>query len=158
VLHIAGGGQHDVLGGVRRAVVALDRPTANRPDHVRAPDHGAAERVRAEHRFGGEVVNELLGVVVEHGDLLEHDVALGVEIRERRREDHVGHHVERPLQVLVGDARVEQRRLARGRGVQLAAQLVEDLGDLLRGVPRRAAEEQVLDEVRDAGLAGRLVT
>ena len=51
---------------------------------------------------------------------------------------------------VVGDARVDDRRLARRRRVQLAAELVEDLGDLLRRVARRALEEQVLDEVRDA--------
>ena len=34
----------------------------------------------------------------------------------------------------VGDARVDDRVLARGRGVQLAAELVEDLGDLERRV------------------------
>ena len=47
-------------------------------------------------------------------------------------EDHVRHHVERGLEAVVRDARVDHRRLARGGGVQLAAELVEDLGDLLR--------------------------
>jgi hypothetical protein len=43
-------------------------------------------------------------------------------------------------------------------GVQLAAKRVEDLGDLLGRVRSRALEEQVLDEVRDAGPIGLLVT
>ena len=67
------------------------------------------------------------------------------------------HHVDRGLQVVVGDARVDDRVLA-GRGrVQLAAERVEDLGDLLRAVRARSLEEQVLDEVRDAGLRVALV-
>jgi hypothetical protein len=48
--------------------------------------------------------------------------------------------------------------LARRRGVQFAAEAVEDLGDLLRGVLVRSFEQQVLDEVRDAGALIALVT
>src|SRR5205823_15077846 len=49
------------------------------------------------------------------------------------------------------------RVLARGRGVQLAAERVEGLGDLLRAVGRRSLEEQVLEKVGDAGLRVGLV-
>ena len=111
----------------------------------------------AEHRLGDQVVHELLRRVLVHRDLLEHDLALGVELRERRREHHVAHHVERRLEVVVGDARVDERVLARRGGVQLAAEAVEDLRDLERAVPVGALEQQVLDEVRDARLARRLV-
>ena len=52
-------------------------------------DHRPAERVRAEDGLGDEVVDELLRRVLEHRDLLEHDLALGVELVEERREDHV---------------------------------------------------------------------
>ena len=111
----------------------------------------------AEDRLGDQVVHELLRRVLVHRDLLEHDLALGVELLEERREDHVAHHVERRLEMVVGHARVDERVLARGRGVQLAAEPVEDLGDLERAVTLGALEEQVLDEVRDAGLASALV-
>jgi hypothetical protein len=59
--------------------------------------------------------------------------------------------------VVVGDAHVDDRVLARGRRVQLPTEPIEDLGDVLRGVRVRALEEQVLDEVRDPRLRGRLV-
>ena len=106
--------------------------------------------MRAEDGLGRDVVHEVVRRVLDHGDLLEHDLALGVDVGERRPEDHVGHDVERALEPVVGDPRVDDGRLARGRRVQLAAELVEDLRDLLRRVARRALEEQVLDEVRDA--------
>ena len=87
-------------------------------------------------------MDELLRRVLVHRDLLEHDLALGVELVEERREDHVAHHVERRLEVVVGHARVDERVLARRRGVQLAAEPVEDLGDLeracSRGVPLKS--------------------
>ena len=111
----------------------------------------------AEDGLGEEVVDEILGRVLHHRDLLEHDLALGVDVGERRCEDHVRHHVEGTLEMAVGDARVHDRRLARRGCVQLAAHLVEDLGDLLGRVRARALEEQVLDEVRHAGLRVGLV-
>ena len=109
-----------------------DRPLGDGRDHVARPDHRPAERVRAEHRLGEEVVHELLRRVLVHRDLLEDDLALGVDVVEARREHHVAHHVDRGLEVLVRHARVDDRVLARGRSVQLAAEPVEDLGDLLR--------------------------
>ena len=54
----------------------------------------------------------------------------------------------------VGDAHVDDRVLARGGRVQLAAEPVEDLCDLLRRVLLGALEEQVLEEVRDPRLGG----
>ena len=114
--------------------------------------------MRSEHRLGGDVVDEVVRRVLDHRDLLEHDLALGVDVDERRTEDHVRHDVDCALEAIVGDPRVDDGRLARGRRVQLAAELVEDLGDLLRRVARRALEQQVLDEVRHAGARVRLVT
>ena len=110
------------------------RRGSTRRDHLRRADHGPAERVVAEDRLGEEVVDELLRRVLVHRDLLEHDLPLGVELGERGREDHVGHHVERASR---GARRARGRRprvLPRGGRVQLAAEAVEDLRDLLRRV------------------------
>ena len=68
--------------------------------------------MRAEDGLGEEVVDEVLGRVLDHRDLLEHDLALGVDVGERRREHHVRHHVDRALEMAVGDARVDDRALA----------------------------------------------
>jgi hypothetical protein len=108
--------------------------------------------MRAERRLRDQVVHELLRLVLVHRDLLQHDLALGIELRERRREDHLPHHVERGLEAVVGHARVDDRVLARRGRVQLAAERVEDLRDLLSAVRRRSLEKEMLDEVRDAGL------
>ena len=58
---------------------------------------------------------------------------------------------------LLARGRVDDGVLARGRRVQLAAELVEDLGDLEGAVVARALEQQVLDEMREAGLGVGLV-
>src|SRR6185295_10597069 len=65
---------------------------------------------------------------------------------------HVGHHVERHRQVLVEHPRVHGRALLVRAGVELGAHAVEQLVDLRRAVARRAAEQHVLEEVREAGL------
>ena len=111
----------------------------------------------AEDRLRDDVVDEVLRIVVDHRDLLQHDVALRVDVGEGRVVDHADDHVERGLEPVVGHAGVDERRLARRGGVQLPAEPVEDLRDLLRGVGARPLEEQVLDEVRDAGAGVGLV-
>ena len=111
----------------------------------------------AEDGFREEVVHELLRGVLVHRDLLEHHLPFLVGLRERRREDHVGHHLERRVEVVVGDAGVDDGVLPGGRGVQLGSHRVEGLRDLLRLEPPRALEQHVLDEVRDARAVGALV-
>ena len=157
VLDRARGRDDDVRGRVHRAVVGPDRAARDGRDHLGGADHRPADRVRAEHGLGDQVVDELLRRVLVHRDLLEHDVALGVEVVEARREDHVAHDRERGLEVVRRHARVDERVLARGRRVQLGAEPVEDLRDLERVVALGALEEQVLDEVRDPGPGVRLV-
>jgi len=55
------------------------------------------------------------------------------------------------LDVAIGDARIDHGVLARRRGVQLRPHCVEGLRNLLRVVGLRALEQEMLDEVRDAG-------
>ncbi len=145
--HVAGGGDDDVVVRVGGAVVGGERAAADARDHLGASDHRPPERVAAEDRLRDDVVDEVLRVVVDHRDLLEHDLAFGIDLLERRVVDHPDHHVQRLLDAVVGYAGVDERRLARGGRVQLAAEPVEDLRDLLRRVRAGALEEQVLDEV-----------
>ena len=82
-------------------------------DDLRSTDDRSAERMRPEDGLGGEVVDEILRRVLDHRDLLEHHLSLGVDVGERREEDHVDHHVDRPLEAIVGNPRVDHGRLAR---------------------------------------------
>ena len=122
-------------------------------------DHGPAELVLAEDAARRQVVHEIGRVVLDHRDLLEHDLALGLERvgLEARARGHVAHDVERQRQVLVQHAHVHDRRLARRVGVELGAQAIGHAGDLDLVEALAALEQQVLDEVRDAGLRRPLV-
>ena len=157
MLDVPGGGDDDVGRDVHLVVVARDRLARDRRDHLGRSDHRPPERVVAEDGVGDQVVDELLRRVLVHRDLLEHDLALGLELGERRREDHVTHHVDRRHEVVVGNAGVDERVLARGGCVQLTAETVEDLRDLECAVAAGPLEEQMLDEVRDARLRRLLV-
>ena len=157
VIEVPGRGDDHVPGRVGRAVIAGERAATDVRDHVGGTDHRPPERVVGEHGLREEVVHELLRRVLVHRDLLEHDLPLLVHFGEGGREDHVRHHLERRLDVVVGDARIDDGVLPRGRGVQLGAHGVERLRDLLCVVAPRALEEEVLDEVRDAGAICALV-
>ena len=85
VVDVARRGQDDVRADVRAPVIAEQRAPRDRRDHLRAADHGPAERMRAEDGLGGEIVDDVLRVVLDHRDLLEHDLALRVDVGERGR-------------------------------------------------------------------------
>ena len=118
-----------------------------------------AERMVAEDRLVEHVVDLVGGLVLVHRDLLDHDLALGVDLvlGVDRREEHLRHQVEGALGVLVEEARVDVRGLLARRRVERGADRVELLVELDRRVALRALEQQVLEEVRDAGLGGGLV-
>jgi hypothetical protein len=147
VVEVPGRRDHDVARRVGRAVVAGERPAADRGDDVRGSDHRAPERVVAKDCLREEVVHELLRRVLVHRDLLEDDLPLLVDLGEGGREDHVRDHLERGVDVVVGHPRVDHGVLPRGRSVQLGTHRIERLGDLLRVEAPRALEQEVLDEV-----------
>ena len=111
----------------------------------------------AEDRLVEDVVNLVLRLVLVHRDLLQHDLALGVDLRICRAEQHLGEEIESLVRVRVEESRIEIGRLLARRRIHRGAEAVEDLGDLDRGVALRSLEEQVLEEVGDAGLRRRLI-
>ena len=153
------GCRHDDVARHVASAQKSRRPSAGVPATTSArPMIAPAQRVRAEDRLAEHVEDLVLRVVLVHRDLLEDDLALVVEVvlREARPPDHVGHHVQRPLEVHVEHARVDRRRLLAGPRVELRAHAVEDLVDLHRLEARRPAEQHVLDQVGQAGLGLRL--
>ena len=117
-------------------------------DHLRRPHDRPAERVAPEHRLGDEVVD----VAPAACPRTSRSPRARPRARRRGRRSAARRPCRSsrrsPLELVVGHARVDDRVLARGGRVQLAAEAVEDLRDLLRRVVARALEEQVLDEVR----------
>ena len=114
-------------------------------------DDRAPEGVLVEDQDGEVLVGQLVGPVLVHLDLLDDHLALPLEVREGRPEDHVAHHVERASQVLGQEAGVEHGVLLARRRVLLGADALEGLGDAEGVHIRGALEEHVLHQVADAG-------
>ena len=157
VVEVPGGADDDVGARVAGLVVGLDVGDRDRGDHLGLAEHPAAQRMLAEDGSGEDVVDAVLRLVLVHRDLLEDDVALGVDVRIGRREQHFGEQLEDLVGVLVEEAGVQVGRLLAGRRVDRGAEPVEALGDLDRRVAGGALEQQVLEEVRDPGLGRGLV-
>jgi len=138
---------HDAAGHVTLRVEGAQLLARDRAHDLSPADHRPAEWMWAEHRAAEQIEDAVLRVVFVHRDLLEHDLALGLQLAEARLPHHVAHDLERPRQVAIENTRVDRRRLLVGAGVDVGAHRVEDLVDLLRAEARAAAEKHVLEQV-----------
>ena len=121
-------------------------PITGRPSGSASPNTAAAPG-RAPGRRG----------VLVHRDLLEHDLALGVDVAPGRRAQHVAHHLERGGRWLSST-----RACSSVYSFDVAAFSSPPSSSNVwaissRVVKRSAPEQQVLDEVRDSALGGPLV-
>ncbi len=157
MVDVAGGADDDVGAGVAGAAVGLDLGHRYRADHLGLAEHAAAERVLAEDGLGEDVVDAVLRLVLVHRDLLQHDVALGVDFGIGRRQQHLRQEVEDLLGVLVEEAGVQVGGLLAGGGVDRGTQPVQLLGNLDRREAGGSLEQQVLEEMRDPSLRRGLV-
>ena len=119
----------------------------------------ATQRPVAEHR-GLEQDLAVLGRIVEvRADLLDdhRPLALDVGVLEPRPDDQLADDVHRALGLAPRHAHPVDRRFAVGGGVERAADALDRLADRAgRRVGGRALEGEVLHEMGDADLAGRL--
>src|SRR6266511_4348880 len=101
VLDVPRRSDDDIPARVHLPVVRGENTLRHRRDHLRGADHRPSEGVASEDRLREQIVDELLRCVLVHGDLLEYDLALRIELGESGREHHVGHHVERRLDMRI---------------------------------------------------------
>ena len=111
---------------------------------------------RRRHLLGQDAGGIVLGA---RAALLDDHLALGLHLfRVELEVDHaVGLHLHHRLQAILGDALEVARVVVRGEGVVLAAHARDAFGELARRDLVGRLEHQVLEEVRDARHAGRLI-
>ena len=111
VVHVPGGRDDDVRLRVASVVIAGNLRHGNGADHLRLSEDPAPERMVAVNGSGEHVVNAIGRLVLVHRDLLEHHVALGVDLIgwQRRRGQHFGQQPERFVRVLIEEACVQMR-------------------------------------------------
>src|SRR5213592_821351 len=102
------------VGEHRRAIVAVHR--------LARTEDRTPERVALPELGGEEVVDQVVGCVLHHLDLLEHDRLFALELLgvEDRVEEDIGQEVDRERQMLVEHLDVEARVFLGGEGVHLA--------------------------------------
>ena len=127
---------------------------------VHAADYRPPDGMHAEHRRKEDVAEGVLRVVVAHGDLLEHDVALDLDIvcGTTPAQHHVRDQVDGQFEIGVEHVRVVARVFTGGERVQFTAHRVDGLRDVDCGARRRGLEQQVFQEVRSTGDARPLIT
>ena len=105
---VPGGRDDEAARHVVPAVEPVDLVARRGLDRVGGAEDGPAERMVRPERLGEEVVDDLLGRVLVHVDLLEDHLPLRVEVggSEPRVLEHVGEVVDGQLQVAVEDPRV----------------------------------------------------
>ena len=109
------------------AVEARHLVAGQRGDRRGGAGDGPAQRPVAPRLVREQVVDDVVGVVVVHRDLVEDHVALGLDVlgADQRVGDHVTEDVDGQRQVVVEHPRVEAGVLLGGEGVELAAHRVE---------------------------------
>ena len=159
-VHVARDHQDRVVGGVI-ALVERQRRVARQRLDLRAPaDHRHAVRVveveRRRHLLGKQRAGVVVGALAA---LLQDHLALGLDrvLRQHQVAHPVGLHRHHRLEPVGGDALEIGGVVARGEGVVLPAVLGDDLGERAFGDGLGALEHQVLEEMRDAGGALRLI-
>ena len=159
VVNVAGHRQDHALRGVAANVKGAQLVSGHGRDRIDAADHRPAHRMVTEHRGQEGIAQAVLGIVVAHGDLLEHDITFQFDVGGRAHtvEHDIGHQVDGHLQVVIEHMRVVAGVLLGGERVQLTADRVHRLGDLDRCASRGGLEQQVLQEVGGAGHGGTLV-
>jgi hypothetical protein len=153
VLHPAGRGDHDRGDGVAPAVPAVDVVPGQGLDGLDRAQHRPAQGGAAEQRLGEQVVHQVGGFVVAHGDLLEHHRPLALQVRGRveRVGDQVAEQGDGQRQVAGEHVGVVAGVLLGGEGVHLTTHGVHGRRDLQRAATAGPLEQQVLEEVRGAG-------
>ena len=140
---------HHVLGVIVRLVVFRDRVATHRGDGVLRTRDLAPEWVAREQGVREEIVDEVVGRVVTHPNLLEDHLTLRLDLfaAESRRPHDVGQDLQSKGKVAIGHPHVELRELLARRRVHVATDRFDGLGDLERVAPVGALEQQMLEEV-----------
>ena len=139
--------------------VAGDAFPIKRPHRRGCTKDGTADRLIWKCRGLQAVPDQIVRRVFGGADFLDDHVLLALQfVRiECRIGQDVGEHIQRQRHVGLEHARIVGGGFDRGRGIEIAADRLDILGDLTRGPPRGALERHVLEQMRNAMLVRLLV-
>ena len=142
--------EHPVRRVIARKIVA-DLARREALDRFRRAEDRPAERLAEIGDLGKLVEHHVVGRVVGGADLLQDDVLFAAQlflVEGRFRQD-VGEDIDRERHMVLEHAGVIGGGFGRGCGIQLAADILDFLGDVASAAAGGALEGHVLEEVGD---------
>ena len=126
---------------------------------VAVAQDGAAQRLVGIGFLLQPVEDDVVGRVQRLADLLQDHPALDLDLAgvEDRVQQDIGQHIHRQRHVILQDADVIGGHLAAGIGIDIAAHILDFLGDLQGAARLRALEGHMFEEMGDAVLLGPFV-
>ena len=158
--HGAGAGDHDAVRRVFPVEIGADAGLVEAPDRLGPPEDRPADRLVREGGLHEGVVDHVVGGVLDGGVFLQDDALLPGELArvEHRIGQDVADHVEGETGILAEHPGGVARALGRGRGVDLAADILDLLRDLLGRARARVPLNAMCSMRWDRpGLVGALV-
>ena len=154
----AGGGEHHVRRLIMGGEIGLEMGRFESLDAVHRAEDRPPGGLVGKRGCLHQVEHHVLRRVLCRGDLLKDHVALAGKLGavEARGEDDVAQDVESEPEILAQHARVIRGRVDPGRGIELAANRLDLLGDILGATARGALEGHMLEEMGDAMLGQAL--
>ena len=159
VLHRSGRGHHDVGSAVISAEIVAQFAVIEGANRLRRTKDRAAERLVGKGHDLQMLENQIVGRIGDGADFLHDDVLLAQKFLavEGRLGKNVGEYVECERHVGLEHARVIGGVLGSGRGIEIAADRLDLLGDLACAAPPRALERHMFEEMRNAVLVAAFV-
>ncbi len=155
---VARQGHHAVFRVIVLGTVGGQIPPGVRGNLLRGPQDGHARRLIPKLHPAEQLMHHILGGVLLHGDLLQDDAALLVQLPfiQGGVQGHVAENIHRQGQILVNHLGVEAGAILARKGVELAAHGVHLLGNLPGIALLRPLKNHVLQKVRKPILPGLL--
>src|SRR3989475_8373954 len=158
-VEIARDGHNGLEGMVVRMDVAQELFSREGLHRLPVPQDRTTERVSLQRLLRVQLLDQVLGIVLDHPDFLQHDLLLLVHLPapEAGMMKQVREQRQRGPQVLIEHLDVEGRRLAGRKGVLLAAQGVNLPGNLGGRPGPRSLEDHMSKEVGQTGYSSAFI-
>ncbi len=159
VINTSRSGQDHLTGAIMFRDKPLQVVARERGNPLFRPKDGAAKGLVGVRRLLQPVKDDVVGRVQSLPDFLQDHMTFNLDLLlvEGRVQHDVADNIQRKFHVVLQHAGVIGRHLARGIGVDIAAHILDFLGNLQRRAAFRAFERHMLQKMRDAVLFGPLM-
>ncbi len=155
----AGRGDDDVRRFIIACEILAQLGIVERAHRLGRAEDRAAERLIGKRHHVEMLEDDIVRRIGDRADFLDDDVLFAHQFHavESGLGQNVGQDVERERHVVLEHSRIVSGAFGAGRGIEIAADRLDLLGDLAGRTPPRALERHVLEKMRNAVLVMKLV-